>query len=197
MVAANFSFIAEAITRLTKSNGEQDVSRVAQAQTFVFDCADGKMLAVQLSTRQKFWDALVKVVDDPLLSQSSLFETDELRVQNYDRLYEMLRPVFKRFPVDAWLDSLRGADIPSARVLSVREVAGAEENAGLKLLDEIVQPKFGSIYVPASPIQIEGTDKLPPTAPPTLGQQTREILSELGYSSTELTSMLSSGVVRA
>lgn len=197
MVAANFSFIAESITRLTKSDGKQDVSRVAQAQTFVFDCADGKMLAVQLSTRQKFWDALVKVVGDPLLRKSGLFETDELRVQNYDRLYETLRPLFRRLPVDAWLSSLGAADIPSARVLSVREVAGAEENVALKLLDEIVQPKFGSIYVPASPIQIDGADKLPPTAPPMLGQQTRQILSELGYSSAELTSMISSGVVRA
>ena len=49
-------------------------TRPRQSQTYAFACADGAMLAIHLSSPQKFWEGLCKSVGHPEMIDDSAFQ---------------------------------------------------------------------------------------------------------------------------
>ena len=47
----------------------------------------------------------------------------------------------------------------------------------------------------ASPLAIEGVEKIPPRFPPALGEHSVEILREVGYTDTQIEALLGTAVV--
>lgn len=59
MLEASMAFVHDAFTNLTCAGIAGDrFSRVKRSQSFAFRCGDGRLIALQLSTREKFWQEL-------------------------------------------------------------------------------------------------------------------------------------------
>jgi 2-methylfumaryl-CoA isomerase len=57
------------------------------------------------------------------------------------------------------------------------------------------QPGIGSYLMPGSPIHFMGVDRLAPAPAPILGEHTLEILTEIGFSNTEIASLHDTKIV--
>ena len=69
MLDAVISFATNSIAQFFR-NGQtpSPYQRPAASQCFVLPCADGKLIAVHLSTPPKFWEALLEVIERPELA---------------------------------------------------------------------------------------------------------------------------------
>ncbi len=97
-----------------------DRPRLAQAH--ILHTADGGLLAIHLSSLEKFWTGLVEALCDPALAADPRFATRLLRVDNYEALGAELDRRFRTRTSAEWAERLRASDVPFAPINSVDEV---------------------------------------------------------------------------
>ena len=71
----------------------------------------------------------------------------------------------------------------------------SREAVALGMTVEQEHPAWGTIRQVGIPFHLAGTPASIRTPPPTLGQDTDEILTELGYSTTEIDALRAQGIV--
>lgn len=113
----------------------RSVDRPKLAQAFILRCGDGKLLAIHLSSIEKFWDNLVQAIGGQGLASDQRFATRLLRIDNYEALLEALNAVMGEHPRDYWLGRMAEYDLPFAPVNSIPE---AVEDAQARHLGMIV-----------------------------------------------------------
>jgi crotonobetainyl-CoA:carnitine CoA-transferase CaiB-like acyl-CoA transferase len=74
MLEATMAFSPDAFTNFTRAGTVSGpFTRVATSQSFAFRCGDGKLLAIHLSTREKFWRGLIESLEAPELGDDDRF----------------------------------------------------------------------------------------------------------------------------
>jgi crotonobetainyl-CoA:carnitine CoA-transferase CaiB-like acyl-CoA transferase len=149
-------------------------SRPKFSQSYIVRASDGKSLTIHLSSPEKFWDGLLRAIDQPELAADPRFSTWSARVQNYEDLSEHLDGAFRAMPREYWLRALESNDVPSAPLNTVADVL---DDPQVRHLGLIRDSPDGHRLV-ASPARVDG---LIPTgaAAPRLGEHTEEILREI------------------
>ena len=95
-----------------------------------------------------------------------------------------------------WLELLSSAGVPAASVKFAEEMLEDEQAVVTGAVVDLQHPLVGNIKMPGPLFQMSETPVAARAAPPTLGQHTDEILSELGYSEDQVRQMRESGAVR-
>ena len=98
--------------------------RKSQVNTsFALPCSDGKLVAIHLSSPEKFWEGLVAATGHPELATDPRFAERMGRVANYEALRQELNADLRRAPAGV-LDSRssRRHDVPFAPVYNLGEV---------------------------------------------------------------------------
>jgi crotonobetainyl-CoA:carnitine CoA-transferase CaiB-like acyl-CoA transferase len=120
------------------------------------------------------------------------FATNPGRLAHRAELTEWLGAAIAKRPRDEVVTALVAADVPAGPVLSVGEAVGtmqlAHDGAWLQELD--------GLRLAPNPILVDGERTPLRIAPPRLGEQTTEVLRELGFDSSAIAELYRGGVVR-
>ncbi len=177
MLESAVAFIPDAFSNFTRLNSEDGPrNRVATSQSFAFRCADGKLLALHLSSPPKFWEALLRVLDQPDLNGDLRFATRDERVRNFSALEATLAVLFEKKERAYWLERLLREDIPYAPIQTVSEVLDNEQVRHLGTFYDEVHPTEGPLTLIRRPVLIDGDRDIATRPPPTLGEHTAEVL---------------------
>ena len=196
MVGASIAFLAEAVTRHFTTGSTPDATgRCAVSQAYVFECADHRQLAIHLSTPDKFWTALTEAIGRKDLRDEDRFATGADRVRNYAELYDELRTTFATRRLSEWLAVLDGADVPHEPVLNVDEALQHEKVRPLRLVRSVEHPMYGPVRTVAPGVALSKTPLSVTLAPPALGEHTREVLDQCGFSDSEIDALVDQEVV--
>ena len=180
MFESAVSFIPDTFSNFTKlklDNGPR--TRVATSQSYSFRCADGRLLALHLSSPPKFWEGLLKVIGRPELKDDPRFSTRDARVRNFIELEAVLAEAFRVKDRAYWVGRLQAADVPFAPVQTVPEVLQDEQILHLGTFYEDVHPTEGPLTLTRRPVLIDGQRDIASRPPPTLGEHTAEIIDSL------------------
>jgi crotonobetainyl-CoA:carnitine CoA-transferase CaiB-like acyl-CoA transferase len=181
MLESSIAFIPDSFSNFTRLDiDNQPRTRVASSQSYAFRCADGKLLALHLSSPQKFWESLVDVVDRPELKADARFSTRDARVRNYAVLETELAQVFSSKDRLHWMAKLERADVPFAPIQTVAEVLDDPQVKHLGTFYNEDHPTEGPLTLIRRPVLIDGQREVASRPPPTLGEHTSEVLTELG-----------------
>jgi len=123
------------------------------------------------------------------------FATNANRVSHRDDLLAALEPHFRTRTTTDTLRLLEAADVPCGEVRSLAGVFADPQVAHLHLYEEIEHPvagRLGQTGIPYRFSEMSGAIRRPP---PTLGQHTAEILSELGYPADQITQLRAAGAI--
>lgn len=149
-------------------------SRPRVSQSYVFPCADGKWIALHLSSPEKFWRGLVAATGMQELLEDARFNTRERRIDNQEALIKYLRPVFERSDRATWCERLESEDVPHSPVYGSDEALEDTQAQHLQLLVNTTHPQGGTWKTVRSPISYDGEKPLHVSAPPVLGEHDAE-----------------------
>jgi formyl-CoA transferase len=181
MLESSIAFIPDSFSNFTRLHiDNQPRTRVASSQSYAFRCADSKLLALHLSSPQKFWESLVDVVGRPELKEDARFVTRDARVRNYAVLEMELARVFSSKDRLHWMAKLERADVPFAPIQTVAEVLDDPQVRHLGTFYGEDHPTEGHLTLIRRPVLIDGKRDVASRPPPTLGEHTSDILAELG-----------------
>jgi crotonobetainyl-CoA:carnitine CoA-transferase CaiB-like acyl-CoA transferase len=172
MLEAMTHFNLDAFTHLF-SEGEVmgPFSRPSVSQSYVLPCADGKWIALHMSSPPKFWEGLAKAIERPNLFDDPRFATREARIEHQPELIELLSGLFRLRERAEWCRRLRTLDVPHAPMYDTDEVPADPQVRHLQLFVDAPHPgKPGERWrTVRSPLSFDGARALEVTAPPLLG----------------------------
>jgi crotonobetainyl-CoA:carnitine CoA-transferase CaiB-like acyl-CoA transferase len=186
MLEASVSFIPDSFVNYTRMQiDNQPRTRVATSQSYAFVCADDKMIALHLSSQQKFWENLLQAVERPDLLEDSRFATRDGRVRNYTELEAVLTGTFRERARQDWIVRLDAADVPFAPVQTIPEVLEDPQVEHLGTFYDVTHPTEGSLKLIRSPVWIDGERGPSSLPPPTLGEHNEDVLGDLRKRKTD------------
>jgi formyl-CoA transferase len=196
MLEAAISFIPDPFANHTQMGIRNDpLTRVASSHSFAFRCADGRLIAVHLSSQPKFWEGLLAALGRTELAQDARFATREARIKNYVELTRELGEVIARKSRAEWMALFEGNDVPFAPVHTIPEVIDDPQVRHLGTFHTLRHPTEGPITAIRRPVLIDGGRDATDLAAPTLGEHTGAVLAELGYDETAINKLRDAKVV--
>ena len=154
-------------------------SRPRVSQSYVLKCADGKWIALHMSSPEKFWQGLATSIGEPGLFADERFATREARIRNQEAIIAHLAARFAREPRDTWCARLRAEDVPHAPMFDPSEALEDPQARHLQMTVEAMHPEMGRFRSVRSPVTFDGERALDITAPPTLDEHGAAIRAEI------------------
>ncbi|HEY7066143.1 MAG TPA: CoA transferase [Chloroflexota bacterium] len=182
LLQATVAFVGENAARYFESGEVPDrAHRTHTAQVYAFVAGDGLPFVIHLSSPQKFFQGLARAVERPELASDPRFADKNARQEHYIELEAILAEVFRQQPRADWLERLRAHDVPTAPLNSLDDVFADPQVQHLGMARTLRHPERGDVHLVDNAVRLttmpHGTD----VPPPTLGEHTAALLTELGY----------------
>ena len=104
-----------------------------------------------------------------------------------------LNEIFSNRSTKEWLEVFEEGGLPSGPVLSVIEMHKDPQTIARNMVPEVDHPIAGKMQTIGLPLKFSQTPGCVNSAAPLLGQHTREVLMEIGYSEQETKDLLNAG----
>jgi crotonobetainyl-CoA:carnitine CoA-transferase CaiB-like acyl-CoA transferase len=171
MLEAMTHFNLDAFTHLFSVNEVMGpYSRPSVSQSYVLECADGKWIALHMSSPEKFWQGLATAMEKPDLFADERFATRQARIEHQEDLIVLLGGIFKGHERAEWCRRLEANDVPHSPMYTTAEVPEDPQAKHLQLFVETQHPTVGKFRTVRSPVSFDGERPLEVTAPPLLGE---------------------------
>jgi len=149
------------------------------AQAYILRTADERLLAIHLSSLEKFWSGLTTALEAPELAADPRFRERLLRIENYEALGLELDARFRRRPLADWVARLSGNDVPFAPINGVDAVVEDPQARHLGLIVPVEAAVEGGREAVRPALQFDGRRATSVTAAPLLDQHGEAIRAAL------------------
>lgn len=147
---------------------------------------------------EQFWLGLCGALDREDLSRDQQFASSNARAENDAALTMELEQTFNGRTLTEWLSVLEEKKVPCAPVVEeyIEGFFSDPQAIANEMVVEHQHPNLGSYKMSRNLIRFDNTSDVEPRPTPTLGQHTREVLEELGYSQSEIDELYRKGVIK-
>lgn len=155
------------------------LSRPVVSQSYTFECADGKWIALHMSSPTKFWEGLLAATGQEHLNDDPRFSERLERIKHQDELIDHFAPVFQTKTRDAWCALLLTNEVPHSPAYDSNEALEDPQARHLNIKVEAPSSELGTYTTVRPPYNFDGTPELGVLPPPVLDEHGAEIRAEL------------------
>jgi CoA:oxalate CoA-transferase len=145
-----------------------------------FPTADGYIVIALSWGTENQWHLLCGILGLTDLIDDERFETSGKRTANHATLEPILSDAFRRRSTAEWLAELRAVGIPSGPLNTIPQAAAMPQVQAREMIVEVEHPKLGPVRLINHPIKFSRTPAAIQGPPPSVGQDTRRVLREVG-----------------
>lgn len=156
----------------------------------LFKTSDGWIFIMAMT--EKFWQALVNEIDDPKL-RAEKFATVALRRDCRDELTAILDGQLSSHTTAQWLERLNGK-LPVAPVYDLPQALNNPYLRETGAIQKVAHSQNPDMEVVANPIRLNG-QRLQSKACVSLGENTEELLADVGFNADEIKTLQQQKVV--
>ena len=149
------------------------------------------------AANQANWQRLVDVIELPELGKDPRFMDNAARMENLPVLIEILTARFRTRKTSDWLTRLEAAGVPAGPVLSISEVLKDPQVLAREMVVDVEHSRAGRVKTLGAPVKFSATPSVVRRGAPQLGEHTREVLREYGYSNAEIDQLAANGDIVA
>ncbi|HEX5370997.1 MAG TPA: CoA transferase [Dehalococcoidia bacterium] len=162
----------------------------------IYRTRDSHMVIACLNNRLRRASARLLGVDDVRV-EADEWDSTLLGVDGEAKLNAQIGAVFATKTTEEWCALFDAKGIPCGPVRIGEELYEDPHVLAQNLIPELEHPILGKVRVAGSPIKMSAAETGAKTASPMLGQHTREVLREIGYTEQQIDELVASEVVRA
>jgi len=162
-------------------------AHIMSAPYQAFPTADGWITVG--AANQANWLRLIEVIEASELPGDPRFKENADRMDHLDELTEVLQPYFRRRTSADWLSQFEKAGLPAGPIYNMKEVLENEQTRARNMLTEVPHQTLGNTKTLGAPVKFSHTPAEVRRGAPVLGQHSREILAEIGFSAEEIANM--------
>jgi crotonobetainyl-CoA:carnitine CoA-transferase CaiB-like acyl-CoA transferase len=140
------------------------------------------------------WKRFCTAIDHRELINHPDYCTNAKRKENQSKLIDIVEETLMQRESKYWLQKFSDLNVPSASILKVSDVVKLPQAHSREMIVELNHPVAGNVKIVGSPIAVNG-EKAEIKAPPLLGQNTIEVLTEIGVSEGRIQELESAGVI--
>ncbi|HUP23158.1 MAG TPA: CoA transferase [Thermoanaerobaculia bacterium] len=133
---------------------------------------------------------LTELIDDPR------YATKVARAQVNGELVAHLDGSFAAHDLDHWRHRFEAHDVPFSILSTYDDIVEDEQMVENDVFVEIEDERRGRVRTVNTPIALDGCAKETPRRAPRLGEHSRDVLTEAGFTAEDIASMVAEGVVR-
>ncbi len=167
----------------------------ATALANLYRCGDGRWFLLNALNDERDWPQLLRALERPDLDADPRFATTPARRANARALVPVLDAIFATRPWAEWHRRLHAHGLTFGEVATVDDARHDRQMTESGALVPFDDPRAGAPLTVASPVWLDGVDKVAPRMAPELGEHSVEILREAGYSDGEIDTLLAARTI--
>ena len=144
---------------------------------------------------EKRWPTFCKIMGIQHLEKDPAYSDNVVRNFHGEKIQAVLDEIYPTKTTAEWLKELNDADILVTEVVDYRSILKSEQARANGYLLPLDHPVAGKVLVTGTPVTVNGEVPSEAQAAPEHGQNTEEVLLELGYSWEEIGELRESGAV--
>ena len=153
----------------------------------VYEAADG-YVAIGMAPIER----VAEVLDLPELTE---YDTQQALFANRDHIHDRIESTTQEYNSEELVDILVNADIQANASTPPGEIEDHPQAAHNDMVIAMDHPSDGEFKTTGTPARLSESPHTTDRAPPRLGEHTREVLSEVGYESTDIDDLVANDVV--
>lgn len=158
-----------------------------------FQTADGHWISLLQRQGEKDWPRLARALQIESLVDDPRFANNRARREYGALLVPLLDAAFASRPLSEIAAALDAEEMVWAPVLTPTEAIADPQAIAAGCVVQTPTHDGQTMPAPAAPVRFPGADDGPKGPAPRAGEHTRAVLSELGYSKTEIDALYASG----
>ena len=173
----------------------RDDNRTYSAMLRPYQASDGRWLQFNMIRNEELLSLLLAAMEAIELMADPRFGDMEALWTNRQAFGDELQSRIGNKTSDEWLEIFAAFDLPVNRIALVEDLLNDPQVSANAMAET---PSDPSIKVPVlinHPINVDHLNKVGPVRAPSLGEHSKQILSELGVAEAEVDELLSDGVV--
>ena len=160
-----------------------------------FPCGDGKWVVFNMMPDAAYWARMCQAIEVDELIDDERFVDSRSRYRNMSVLIDLMDAALAKRSRDEWGEIFDKAGLIWGTVLGLHEVPQDPHAIELGMFPQIEHEGIGAYRTVNIPMRFANADVKPQGPSPLLGQHTHEILSQAGFSTDDIVSMDSRGII--
>ena len=149
------------------------------------------------ASNEATWTRLTNGLGRPELKDDPRFVDNAGRMRHLQALVAALGDSFAGRTTHEWITVLGEAGVPVGPVASIGEMLEHPQTAAREMVIDVEHTRLGSVRSLGNPVKLSAFPEVPDRGAPLLGEHTRDVLLENGWSESEVDTLAASGSVLA
>jgi crotonobetainyl-CoA:carnitine CoA-transferase CaiB-like acyl-CoA transferase len=144
---------------------------------------------------QSNWERIADVLGHPEWRDDPRFVDNGARMQNLSALTDLMAEVLRTRTRDEWIAAFDAAGVPAGPVHTIGEALNHPQVQVRGMVVDVEHPQAGPTRALGCPVHFSETPTSVRRHAPMLGEHSRELLREYGYSDGEIDAFAAEGVI--